>query len=112
MKDVLYRNQNPHTFDVPSLCRDLGFKVVGSPKAHAFVSRAGSAVRDAWIRRYGVRPQTALTRGSGCPVSLDFPPGGCCDHCARGYGLRSGGRGPNFAVQFIGRENITRRSQE
>ena len=61
----IYGDRRPETFDVPTLCRSLGYEVVGTRAAHAFVSSAGSLVRDVWIQRHGVRPDTELTRASG-----------------------------------------------
>jgi hypothetical protein len=61
----IYHDRRPETFDVPSLCVSLGYEVVGTREAHAFVSAAGSLVRQGWIRKHGVRPDTELTQASG-----------------------------------------------
>ena len=61
---IPYADSAPETFSVPALCVELGYEVVGSDDAHAFVTQCGHAVRDAWIARHGVRPRTELTRKS------------------------------------------------
>jgi len=59
----IYADRKPETFSVPERCVVLGFEVIG-PEAHSFVTAAGHRVRDAWIAKHQVRPDTELTRKS------------------------------------------------
>lgn len=71
----IYSDRKPETFSVPERCVVLGFEVIG-PDAHSFVTAAGNRVRDAWIEKHRVRPDTELTRkssGNGTHHKARYP---------------------------------------